>query len=284
MRKMQWSETSKSRLQVWMTEVEVSGAVMWGAGSLITSPWSRADEDWGDQTAQDLWIGISSSGTPTSTCLGCKVILVECFHLFAAPSLLLSRIWLLYSSKVATGQRVLHISSRALIYDLSQPLQSLSTASLGLSASAEHFSGHGACWLNLCDAVSSFFGSPHSLKIQCQILFHGIEKSGQTVGLCGKSFSLVLVSGAVWKRKVVLGFALALLLPIHTGGILSPSGDKVLVLGLEPLLECAKDNGLLNNDRRRATVSQACAHYFSGLDPALWSCEIINGLINEAIL
>lgn len=44
-----------------------------------------------------------------------------------------------------------------------------------------------------------FFVSAHSSNIQGQILFCGLEKSGQTVGVCGKSLSPVLGAGAVWK-------------------------------------------------------------------------------------
>lgn len=43
-----------------------------------------------DQTVQDLCVGISGFRARTSTHLGCKADLVECFDLFAASPLLLS--------------------------------------------------------------------------------------------------------------------------------------------------------------------------------------------------
>jgi len=74
------------------------------------------------------------------------------------------------------------------------------TAGLGPRASAGHAPGLGACWLNFCHAASSFFVSPHPSNIQGQILFCGLGKSGQTVGVCGKSFSPVLDTGAVGRE------------------------------------------------------------------------------------
>lgn len=69
-----------------MPEVEVS---VCDAGSRDLDNTVLGQSRW-DQTVQDLCVGISGFRAPTSTHLGCKADLVECFDLFAASPLLLS--------------------------------------------------------------------------------------------------------------------------------------------------------------------------------------------------
>lgn len=95
---------------------------------------------------------------------------------------------------------MVHNSSWTIVHVSSQPLGP-SAAGLEPSASPERATGRGACCLNFCNAASSFFLSPHSSNIQGQILFCGLEKSEQTVGVCGRSFSPVLGAGAVGKGE-----------------------------------------------------------------------------------
>lgn len=116
------------------------------------------------------------------------------------------------------GRRLLQIYLWAIVHVPSQPPRS-SAAGLVPSASALHAPGHGVCWLNFYDAASFFFVSAHSANIQGQTLFCGLEKSEQTMGVCGKSFSPVLGAGDVWKGTQFWALPSDNSLPIYTGGI-----------------------------------------------------------------
>lgn len=257
------SETRKSWVQVWMPEVEVSVCEVGSGGLDKHRP--------GVEQMRAGGARVSSFGAPTTAHLGCKADLVECFDLFAASSLLLLHNCLLLSSRVAMGQGVLHISSWTIVHVPSQP-PGPSAAGLGPSASAEHALGHGACWLNLYDAASSVFcffsliQYPRPLQWSWEVW--------TSHGCLWEKLLASVRSRSCLEGTVVLGFALALSLPIRTGRILHPSRAKVLILALGPLSGCAEGNGLLNSDGGKATGPWASTRHGGGLDPALWSCEI----------
>lgn len=231
---------------------------------------------WGEQRAEQM--GAEGTRQHRTAMLASPALGHLQAHTWAAGWILLSALTYLfhplYSCRIIAfccpqgwqwGRGVLFISSWAIVHVPSQS-PGLAAAGLGPRASPECAPGRGARWPNLYNAASSLirYLGPYPLPWSWGVW---------TNRVCLWQKLLLAVRGRSCLEGSVLGSVWASLLLMHTRGILPPSRAKVLVLRLGPLSGCAKGDGLLNSDGRRAAGPGASAQHGGGSDPALW-CEI----------